>query len=153
MGIFSKTKAIQFPGVEGTVKVSPKKPPVWDSVCATFQINPIRAIFTYGDTIYNPNDVPLNRHLIEHERVHMKQQNYNDKDAALWWGQFLRDDGFRLTQEAQAYARQFLVICETVRDRNQQVKVMRQLSSILAGPLYGGKIDRMTAENMIVSYL
>jgi hypothetical protein len=147
-----RTKIINFDDVEGEVKVSTAKPPVWDSVCKTFNVNPTTAIFTYGDTIYNPNNCKLNKHLIEHERVHMKQQNYNDKDAALWWGRFLREPEFRIDQEARAYAHQYDVICEIVKDRNMRARVRMDLSRFFSGPLYGSIITQVDAINLISKY-
>ena len=147
-----KPQRYNFDDVQGEVKVSKEKPPVWKAVCQAFQINPVTAIFTYGDTIYNPNGVTLSAPLIEHERIHMAQQNHNDKDAALWWGRFLREPEFRIDQEARAYARQYDVMCEKIKDRNLRARVRINLANSLSGPLYGGTITHIDALNIISKF-
>ena len=153
----------------GVVKVSTEKPPVWDAICVAFKINPVTAIFTYGDTIYNPNNIPLNRHLVEHECVHMKQQKamvikkgnnvgMTEKNTleqmtpALWWGKFLRDVNFRIDQEARAYGHQYDVICETIKDRNLRARVKQDLARSFSGPLYGNCISQAEAANLIFKF-
>lgn len=127
-----------------------EKPPIWDNACAAFKVNPGTTLFTYGDTLYNPAGIsPLADHLLIHEEVHAVQQKHNDKDAALWWGKFLRDPQFRLEQEAEAYGKQYAFICKTVKDRNQRYKVLFDLAGILSGPLYGGCASRSEAMSMI----
>ena len=73
------------------MEIRNEKPPVWDSACAAFQVNPKNTVFTYGNVIYNPSGLNISEDVIAHETVHSIQQNYNDKDAALWWGRYLRE--------------------------------------------------------------
>jgi len=86
------------------IKIKIKKPPIYESACAAFSLDLRNIIFTYGDTIYNPSNLKLNDHTIEHEKVHMQQQGDHPD---LWWGKFLRDPQFRIQQEAEAYGRQY----------------------------------------------
>ncbi len=132
----------------GEVKILVEKPPVWDSVCTAFKINPV-AFFTYGDTIYNPNNLNVPIEIIAHEKVHMEQQNYNDKDAALWWGKYLRDPQFRLEQEAKAYGKQYSVICSGTKDRNARFNYLTILAKSLSGPLYNNMATFNEAINII----
>lgn len=127
-----------------------EKPPIWDAVCAAFQINPINAMFTYGDTIYNPNGFNIPEHIAVHEAVHMEQQGWDEAGAALWWGKFLRDPLFRIDQESEAYAKQYKWVCKyEVSDRNQQVRFLDRLATSLAGPLYDHCITKSEAMNLI----
>lgn len=132
-------------------KVLEQKPPVYDNCCATFQVTP-KTVFTYGDTLYNPFKLHLSEDLVEHEKVHMGQHKHNETDAALWWGKYLRDSLFRFEQEAMAYGRQYSFICEKVRDRNEQERVLVQLSRILSGPLYGNCTYADEARVMILKF-
>lgn len=132
------------------MKILNTKPPIYDSCCATFKVNPEITVFTYGDTLYNPAGInPLADHLLVHEGVHAKQQNHNDKDAALWWGKYLRDPIFRLDQEARAYGAQYAFICKTVKDRNLRLRILLDIARILSGSLYGNCVSKSDAVQLI----
>ncbi len=157
-----KPQRIKAPAIEGSFKVKIAKPPIWDDVCGAFQIEPV-AYFTYGDTIYNPNNLPLLPEIVEHERVHMEQQlafipperrikGNENEGAALWWGKYLREPAFRVDQEARAYGRQYEVICNATRDRNVRFKYLYALAGSLSGPLYNHSVDRVEATRLIKSF-
>ena len=134
------------------LKIKLEKPPIWDSVCTAFEINPKNVCFTYGDTIYNPNNFKMSPELIEHEKLHMEQQNHNEVDAALWWGKYLRDPKFRLDQEARAYGKQLKYVKKIIKDRNALAVYNRKLAVSLSGPLYGNVIDLAEAMLLIKHY-
>lgn len=119
-------------------KIKNEKPPIYENACAAFRINPKTVIFTYGDTIYNPNNLPLPDDIIAHEQVHIEQQKGNDADAAKWWTKFLQDPQFRLEQELEAYAKQYNFICKH-KTQNRQIRfnVLKRYAEILSGGLYG----------------
>lgn len=136
-------------------------PPVWDSVCQWLGFLPMSALFTYGDTIYNPGSNPIPDQLIVHEQVHMVQQ-YRERAAsnnprlepmnpALWWGKFLRDKDFRYQEESEAYGAQYAWLCKQVKGTEQHLEILMQLSRILAGPLYGSELGFQDAMRMIKS--
>lgn len=138
-----------FTALTMDVKVSTEKPPCFDNLVVWLGFIPATAIFTYGDTIYNPNNVKLSDQLIVHEQVHMKQQGFNDADAALWWGKFMRDEKFRIDQEAEAYAEQYAFLCHYIKAKQQRFDLLMQLSRILAGPLYGHAVPYVEAMGLI----
>lgn len=140
-----------FVPVIGEVNIKIEKPPVWDSICATFQINPIGVFFTYGDTIYNPSGLPIPGEIVEHERVHMKQQKEMGPD--IWWGKFLRDPKFRAEQEAEGYARQYSVMAQRLSGQNQKFNYLKHLAELLSGPMYGNCISYMSAILLIRKYV
>lgn len=146
----SEIKLLYTPN--GNVKMSTEKPPVWDSVCSAFNIIPSGAVFTYGDTIFNPNNFELIDHIIEHEKVHMDQQGHSVEGAEIWWGKFLRDPQFRIDQEAQAYARQYDFLCGRIKGKQQRFETRMKLAKILAGELYARAITTIEAEKLIRSY-
>lgn len=127
------------------VEVKNEFPPVYDNLCAAFEIKP-NVYFTYGNAIYNPFNLPLPKEIVEHEKIHMKQQ-IDSPD--LWWGKFLRDPEFRLSQEAPAYGRQYQVACERIKDRNQRFKYLRQLATSMSGPLYKNMVSHEEAMRLI----
>lgn len=128
------------------------KPPVWDSVCKAFNIIPMNAIFSYGDRIYNPQGNELADHLIEHEKVHLRQQEHSEQGAIMWWGKFLRDEKFRVDNEIEAYARQYQFYCSKVKDRNQQFKFLDAVARSMSGPLYNKSITYQEAMNRIKNH-
>lgn len=135
------------------MKISNTKPPIWDSACAAFNINPANTLFTFGDTIYNPGGIdPIPAHIITHEEVHEKQQTKDGMTPELWWGKFLRDPAFRLDQEARAYGAQYAFVCKTVKDRNQRYKIMWDLAGILSGPLYANCTSQQGAIRLIQGF-
>lgn len=131
------------------MKIVNEKPPIYDSIVRAFQVTPVNTVFTYGDTIYNPSGKPLPDHLIEHEKVHIKQQNGNDADAALWWGKFLRDPVFRLDQESEAYGVQYRYVHDQIQDRNRRAVALHTFAATLSGPLYNNCIGHTDAMALI----
>lgn len=133
-------------------KILNEKPPVFEAVCAAFDIYPINAVFTYGDTIYNPGGIPLSDDLVEHEKVHIKQQSGTTDGAALWWGKYLRNPEFRIEQEARAYGRQYAFICESCKDKNLRNRILLGLSLTLSGKLYDKGVSYLEARGKIKKY-
>jgi hypothetical protein len=131
------------------VKISFGDPPNIESIQQAFQADLSKTIFTFGDTIYNPNQLSLTPDLIEHEKVHMAQQKRNEKDAALWWGKYLRDPKFRIDQEAKAYARQYDILAIARKGREERFHIRFGLAGILASKLYGSVISLYEAERLI----
>lgn len=152
MRAFWKQQRIKRPETDGSVKISFEYPPIYNDICAAFKIQPKNVYFTYGDTIYNPDKLEIPPEIIEHEKVHMDQQNHNDVDAALWWGKYLREPEFRVDQEARAYGRQYEVMCGVMKDRNYRLRFLMQLAMSLSGPLYDFAISSREAMELIKKY-
>jgi hypothetical protein len=148
MSFWNKIKRNKIETI-GDVKVRYEKPPIWDNVCIAFGIKPVNVYFTYGDTIYNPDKLEIPVEIIEHEKVHMEQQNHNDTDAAIWWGKYLRDPIFRIDQEARAYGQQYKTYCSVVSDKNQRARYLFIIARSLSGPLYQNSISHSEAINLI----
>ncbi len=135
---------------EPTYKISTEKPPVWENARAVFRINPDTVIFAYGDTIYNPGNVNIPDDIIAHEMVHLGQQKNNRDEARLWWGKYMRDPAFRLSQEVEAYGKQYWYIC-TKKTKNKQMRfnVLKRYAEILSGPLYANIVGLQKAMELI----
>jgi hypothetical protein len=136
------------------MKISFSNPPNYDDIVKTFDIPKDRpTFFTYGDTCYNPSKVGIPKDLIVHETVHMEQQGANDQTAKKWWAKYLKDPEFRLSQEAEAYAKQYHFICKTLKDRNSRSILLWEIATILSGPLYGKAIDKTSAVALLRKYI
>ena len=90
--------------------------------------------FTYGECIHTSNPNPT-LDLIDHEKVHVKQQTEMGKDE--WWDKYFADPKFRLEQELPAYQKQFKTVQVIVKDRNMQTRILWNLALDLSGPMYG----------------
>ena len=133
-------------------QIKHKKPPrkIWKAVVkAGMNPNPETVIFTYGDTIYVPSGNPLPEDLIEHESLHTKQQG-DDPDA--WWERYIKDEDFRIDQEAKAYGKQYAYLCKQHKDRNAQARILMNLARILSGPLYGNVLKHSEAMKLIKDF-
>lgn len=139
-------------GATHAVVVVQERPPVFDSVCAAFNMYPKGAVFSYGDKIYSPDYPVLPDHLIAHEMVHLRQQGHTKEGAAIWWGKFLRDPEFRLSQEVEAYARQYQYFSAHTGDRNAPFKFLHTLAQSLSGPLYNNCITHAEAMQRIKNH-
>lgn len=66
---------------------------------------PKSAVFPYGGVIYNPSGGEIYPDIIFHEKVHDEQQKkFGGSDR--WWGEYLSNKAFRLSQEIEAYSKQ-----------------------------------------------
>ncbi len=105
-------------------------------------------IFAYGDTLYNPDDGKINKPLLEHEKVHSKQQGDNpDK----WWGRYLVDIDFRASQEIEAYQRQYRVGKNEIKDREKLNLFAMGLARDLSSEMYGNIMNFNEALQVIKS--
>lgn len=69
-----------------------------------------------------------------------------------WWDRYCQDQYFRIDQEAEAFAIQYLYYRKYINhDRNASAKFLYQLAAFLAGPTYGKVIGQVTAQRMIQS--
>ena len=119
-------------------------PPNYKKIKERFTL-PDDVIFTYGDTIYNPTDGMIDKPLLEHEKVHNKQQGYNIEG---WWYKYLTDNEFRLDQEIEAYQRQYRVAKEIV-SRDQLFTLLQNIAKNLSGDMYGNLISYDKAMQII----
>ena len=67
---------------------------------------PESSVYTYGSAIYAPNHNELYPDVVEHEKIHQKQQ-LEFKTPQEWWDAYLTDSMYRLAMEEEAYAEQY----------------------------------------------
>lgn len=108
-------------------------PPNIEKIRAAFTLHK-GIVFTYGDTIYNPDGGDINEPLMRHEELHTKQQG---DDPEAWWDRYLIDAQWRATQELAAYRVQYKAVRKLYLDRNYRHKYLTKLASDLSGAMYG----------------
>lgn len=105
---------------------------------------PKDVIFTYGDTLYNPDKIEIPDHLYVHEETHKKQQT----DPIAWWDRYLKDSEFRLEQELEAYVAQYVFFKETHNDKQSKL-LLEDIATHLSSSMYGNIINFHKAESRI----
>ena len=96
-----------------------------------------KSIITFGDTIYSPD--PMLDDIIEHEKIHIKQQKGSKIYAfffAIW---FIASPKFRLKVELEAFRHQ----CKIRPER------LDWAARTLSGPGYGNIVDYFEAVALI----
>lgn len=136
------------------MKISNEKPPIYDEANALFRLDELKlgTIFTYGDTLYNPSNMPISEDLVEHEMTHAHQQQHDETVAGLWWKRYIDDPQFRLDQEVEAYAQQYKFLCKTQKDRNKRARMLHQIATMLSGPMYGNIVTHTEAMRRVREY-
>lgn len=132
------------------MKIAIAKPPIYDEAKKLFDLKEDQVtLFTYGDTCYNPAGVNITKDLIAHEETHMRQQEYSETVAGLWWKRYFADPEFRMNQEIEAYHAQYQKICTTVKQRDARTRNLWGLAKHLSGPMYGHIITHTQALHLI----
>ena len=126
------------------MKIIESYPPNIKEIRDNFNVTGL-TIYAYGDTIYNPSGELISKPLLEHERIHSKQQ-INPEE---WWIKYLKDDTFRLEQEIEAFQRQYRV-AKSINKR-QSHEYLKELAENLSGDLYGNILTYFEALKIIKS--
>lgn len=127
-------------------------PPNWDAITETFPAikDATRTIITYFPNVYVPYTKVevLPPDLAIHEGIHLKQQE--EIGAEAWWSMYLKDQGFRLKQELEAYGAQYAFF----RNYQNAIKkhVIFRIASDLSSDMYGNIISYAEAETLIKKY-
>ena len=129
------------------IQIKIERPPNWAELRNRFKFPEATTIFTYGDCIYNPGGVPLEPHVILHEMVHMEQQRKTSPEE--WYKRYMEEPDFLISQEAEAYQKQFEYIKSIIKDRNRQARILHELASFFASSMYGKPLGYGEAIQMI----
>ena len=128
------------------IKIIKEFPPFIENIIAA-GLKPERTtIFPFGNVIYNPSGKDIPDDIMIHEAVHIKQQGENPAD---WWERYLKDKGFRLSQELEANREQYKFICKIFKDRNARTRALIKIAANMAGEVYGKMINITEAMNLI----
>lgn len=124
------------------MKISISNPPNIEEIKKVFNLEGQHVVFTFGDVIYNPENLPISDNLFEHEKIHGIQQQHDSTLANLWWQRYLQDVEFRIDQEVEAYTAQYKYICKRIKDRNKRFRILNDIAGYLSGPIYGRSISK-----------
>lgn len=131
------------------MKIKKAFPPNYEDICAAIPgvKDKEGIVFTYGDTIYNPDGFHIDEHLDTHESVHEKQQTSMGIDE--WWAKYLADKKFRLEQEIEAYRIQYRFV---VKEYGLGVAsaFVKEIARDLSGPMYGNILKYKEARKEIM---
>lgn len=129
------------------LKISRELPPNYRTI--TDSLGDVgKALFCYGDTIYNPFNRTITPDLEIHEEVHSKQMGDNPD---VWWYNYLTDSDFRLTQELQAYATQYAFVKNIIRGQLLSWS-LKKMAEALSSKAYGNLLSLGEAETKIKNY-
>lgn len=117
------------------VKISDQFPPIYNDICAAFNLQGVKPIFAWGDTIFNPHGIHIPSELIVHEKVHMERQ---DGDPGAWWQKYIANREFRFNEEVLAHAAELTFMVESgFSSRHQRRAAAVVIAQKLAHRLYG----------------
>lgn len=121
-------------------------PPNYEDIAQAFNItNNKGVIFTYGDTLYVPGGqrISIDKPLMKHEETHARQQKAMGVET--WWGRFLADPEFRLSQELEAYREQYKAMGSI--PFHERGGYLQHIANDLGGEIYG---NIMTPEEALM---
>lgn len=127
------------------MKIVHEYPPNIEKIRAVFTLTD-NVVFTYGDTLFNPNRGEISQPLMRHEETHCKQQGDNPE---AWWERYLGDAQWRVQQEIAAYRAQYKAAKKLYHDRERRHAYLSRLASDLSGPIYGNVIGFTAARTAI----
>jgi hypothetical protein len=133
------------------MKIVKQYPPNFDKIKTVFEhTEEHRALFCYGDTIYNPYDVEVTPDLEKHEETHSRQQGtFPD----IWWDEYLNNKFFRLEQEIEAYGEQIIFLSSIIEDSNLLSWFKEKIAQALSSNLYGNLLNYGQAVSKLRHYV
>lgn len=127
------------------MKIVKDFPPNIEKIRATFKLHQ-GIVFTYGDTLYNPDGGFIDRALEIHEETHTKQQGDNPE---AWWDRYFIDKDFRLSQEIEAYKNQYKKMKSNIKDPNKLAYRLNIIAKDLSSEMYGNIITYEEAKSLL----
>ncbi len=115
------------------MKINNGWPPNIEKIQQIFDLSNRKPVFTFGDTIYNPYGFDIPEHLFVHESVHAQQQS----NPSEWWARYLKDSEFRLSQELEAYRKQYQYAARTIKNREVLFRFLHTIAKDLSSEMYG----------------
>jgi hypothetical protein len=133
------------------MKIIENYPPNFNKIKSVFNnTEEHRAIFSYGDTIYNPYKVEVTPDLERHEQKHSEQQGTLPE---VWWDEYLNNKHFRLEQEIEAYGEQIIFLSEIITDYKLLEWFKEKIAQALSGDLYGNMLNYGQAVSKLRHYV
>lgn len=118
------------------MKITNEFPPNYEVVRRVFPTcEEQRAVFTYGDTVYNPFNTTITKDLEVHEKTHSERQAVMGADN--WWARYIEDVDFRGEEELLAYAHQYAFVKRNVNEPGLAEWLLDKCAEALSSRLYG----------------
>lgn len=134
------------------VRIENSKPPMWAEMVKAFpHVYSAQILVCWGNTIYLPNGGRVTRELQAHEEKHFERQGPFEEGIKAWWKRYLVEPGFRLREELPAHRAEYLAFCKRHSSSMGRVRYLNLVAERLAGPLYGGLIDREKAKHLVLT--
>lgn len=130
------------------IEIKKDWPPNIEEIRKVFTGDFKNVVFTHGDTIYNPEGLPISQDLYVHESIHATQQRLHEGGPKEWWKKYLESPEFRLEQELQAYSAQYRVIKATSTAKYTK-SFLHRITDDLSSDLYGKIVTYPKAESLI----
>lgn len=118
------------------MKIAFECPPMFEYINHRFHPGP-RVIFTFGDTIYNPDRINVTKELQAHEQVHSDRQLAYAGGPACWWANYISWQEFILAEEAPAHRAEYLAYCKRHRGGGSQRIMCIAIANKLCSAMYG----------------
>ena len=143
------------------MKISFDRPPLWDKIDAAFHVAGKPVIFAWGDTVFNPERVPMTKELHAHEEMHGERQFGYPCEALgwelateTWWQCYIDSPTFRLAEEIPAHQAEYRAYCKRHRGAGSQRARLEMIATKLASPLYGdgGLVSIVKAKELILNH-
>ena len=125
-----------------------ERPPIFDEARALFGPRIDRAIFSWGDRLYNPARIVIPPALLAHEAVHGERQS--KADIECWWRAYLDSASFRLQEEIPAHQAEYRALIES-GNRHQRRTALKVVAGRLGGPLYGRLVTLARAAALVAA--
>lgn len=119
-------------------------------------INEIRAsglshsedtVFCYGDTMYTKSEQEIPEDVVFHEKIHSLQQKGRPD---IWWQKYLISPDFRLSQELEAFSRQYQML-KTKLPNKAMKEALEEFAELLSSR-YNIPITEVEAATLIRKY-
>jgi len=120
------------------VKIINDYPPQWEKIKAAFPgaVASRSVLITIGNVIYNPFNVEMRDDLIEHEKVHMRQQDQYNLNPDQWIEEYLNNPKFRLSVEIEAYREHLKFLHRKIVGKTFK-KAIKHYARALSSTVYG----------------
>ena len=127
------------------MKILNDYPPNFKAIDAAFRTFGKPVIYAFGGFIYNPTHMTIPPELMAHETVHGQRQL---SDPENWWEHYIANPHFRLLEELFAHRAEYQWLADR-GNRHQRRIALKRTAQRLAGPLYGGLINKKQAAGLI----
>lgn len=124
------------------------RPPNYDQIVAAFPAVKLipGVIYSWGKSIYNPDNTDLTAWLRAHENVHGQEQLKMGIEE--WWDQYIKSVDFRFGQEVPAHHAEYKTYCSLVKSARDREGMLQMIAQRLAGSLYGEMVSFVEARRL-----